>query len=117
MKGHGNGRGRRWYIHRGCVLIAYVAVAKQRLLAKTVPTSGHRAGLANVAGFVTAFYVHGVLLVPGISTVLVPSAIFLVLSSGVLSSIYRTKYPVLSERAVQKIASSSGDDYQSIMGL
>jgi hypothetical protein len=75
MKGHGNDRGRRWYIYRGCVLIAYVAVAKQRLLAKTVPTSGHRAGLANVAGFVTAFYVHEVLLVPGISTVLVPSAI------------------------------------------
>ena len=75
MKGHGNDRGRRWYIYRGCVLIAYVAVAKQRLLAKTVPTSGHRAGLANVAGFVTAFYVHGVLLVLGISTVLVPFTI------------------------------------------
>ena len=75
MKGHGNDRGRHWHIYRGCVLIAYVAVAKQRLLAKTVPTSGHRAGLANVASFVTAFYVRGVLLVLGISTVLVPTTI------------------------------------------
>ena len=75
MKGHGNDRGRHRYIYRGCFLIAYVAVAKQRLLAKTVPTSGHGAGLANVASFVTAFYVRGVLLVLGISTVLVPTTI------------------------------------------
>ena len=29
------------------------------LLAKTVPTAGRAAGLANVAGFVAAFYLHG----------------------------------------------------------
>ena len=44
------------------------------LLAKTVPLSGHRAGLANVAGFVAAFYVHGTLSIFGISILLVKSA-------------------------------------------
>lgn len=44
------------------------------LIAKTVPLSGHRAGLANVAGFVTAFYVHGTLSIFGISILLVQSA-------------------------------------------
>ena len=44
------------------------------LIAKTVPLSGHRAGLANVAGFVGAFYLHGTLSVFGISILLVQSA-------------------------------------------
>ena len=44
------------------------------LIAKTVPLYGHRAGLANVAGFVAAFYVHGTLSIFGISIVLVQSA-------------------------------------------
>ena len=44
------------------------------LIAKTVPLSGHRAGLANVAGFVAAFYVHGTLSIFGISMLLVQSA-------------------------------------------
>ena len=44
------------------------------LIAKTVPLSGHRAGLANVAGFVAAFYVHGTLSIVGISMLLVQSA-------------------------------------------
>ena len=44
------------------------------LIAKTVPLSGHRAGLANVAGFVAAFYVHGTLSIYGISILLVQSA-------------------------------------------
>ena len=44
------------------------------LLAKTVPTSGRSAGFANVAGFVTAFYLHGALSVLGISLILVQSA-------------------------------------------
>ncbi len=44
------------------------------LIAKTVPLSGHKAGLANVAGFVGAFYVHGTLSVFGISILLVQSA-------------------------------------------
>ncbi len=43
------------------------------LIAKTVPTSGRSAGFANVAGYVTAFYVHGALLVLGISLILVQS--------------------------------------------
>jgi len=44
------------------------------LIAKTVPTSGRVAGLANVAGFVTAFYLHGALSILGISLILVQSA-------------------------------------------
>lgn len=44
------------------------------LVAKTVPTSGRPAGFANVAGFVTAFYLHGALSILGISVVLVQSA-------------------------------------------
>ncbi|HBS22827.1 MULTISPECIES: LysE family translocator [Thalassospira] len=44
------------------------------LIAKTVPTSGRAAGFANVAGFVTAFYLHGTLSILGISVILVQSA-------------------------------------------
>ncbi|WP_105102317.1 LysE family translocator [Microbulbifer pacificus] len=44
------------------------------LIAKTVPTAGHRAGFANIWGFVAAFYVHGTLSVFGISVLLVQSA-------------------------------------------
>lgn len=44
------------------------------LVAKTVPTSGKAAGFANVAGFVTAFYLHGALSILGISIILVQSA-------------------------------------------
>lgn len=44
------------------------------LIAKTVPTSGRAAGFANVAGFVTAFYLHGALSIFGISIILVRSA-------------------------------------------
>ena len=44
------------------------------LIAKTVPTSGRAAGLANIAGFVAAFYAHGALSILGISVILVQSA-------------------------------------------
>ena len=44
------------------------------LIARTVPTSGRAAGFANVAGFVTGFYLHGALAILGISIVLVQSA-------------------------------------------
>ncbi len=44
------------------------------LIAKIVPTSGRKAGFANVAGFVTAFYLHGALSIFGISLILVRSA-------------------------------------------
>ncbi len=44
------------------------------LIAKTVPTSGKRAGFANIAGFVAAFYLHGALSILGISIILVQSA-------------------------------------------
>lgn len=44
------------------------------LIARTVLTSGRAAGFANVAGFVTAFYLHGALSVLGISVLLVQSA-------------------------------------------
>lgn len=45
------------------------------LIARTVPTSGRSAGFANIAGFVTAFYVHGALSILGISILLVQSAV------------------------------------------
>jgi len=44
------------------------------LIAKTVPTSGRLAGFANVAGFVSAYYLHGALSFFGISVLLVQSA-------------------------------------------
>ena len=44
------------------------------LLAKTVPIFGRRAGLANVAGFVSAFYLHGALSILGVSALLTQSA-------------------------------------------
>lgn len=45
------------------------------LIAKTVPTSGRAAGFANVAGFVTGFYLHGAMAILGLSIILVQSAI------------------------------------------
>ncbi len=44
------------------------------LIAKTVPTSGYKAGLSNIAGFVAAFYLHGTLSIFGISILLVQSS-------------------------------------------
>lgn len=44
------------------------------LIAKTVPGSGRRAGVANVCGFVTAFYLHGALAIFGVSILLVRSS-------------------------------------------
>ncbi len=44
------------------------------LIAKTVPISGKAAGFANVAGFLAAFYVHGLLSILGISILLTKSA-------------------------------------------
>ncbi|MEN3791647.1 LysE family translocator [Fulvimarina sp. MAC3] len=44
------------------------------LIAKTVPASGPMAGFANVAGFVSAFYLHGTLSILGISALLMRSA-------------------------------------------
>lgn len=44
------------------------------LIAKTVPSSGKKAGFANIAGFIAAFYVHGVLSILGISVILTNSA-------------------------------------------
>lgn len=44
------------------------------LIAKTVPISGRTAGFANIAGFVTAFYLHGALSILGISVILLQSA-------------------------------------------
>ena len=64
-------------------LLSFVAVAALLvispgpngvLVAKTVPTSGRAAGLANVTGFVAAFYLHGALSIFGISLILVQSA-------------------------------------------
>ncbi|EPZ9280963.1 TPA: LysE family translocator [Vibrio parahaemolyticus] len=44
------------------------------LIAKTVPLSGKQAGMANIGGFIVAFYVHGTLSIFGISVLLVQSA-------------------------------------------
>lgn len=44
------------------------------LIARTVPTSGQRAGFANVLGFVSAFYLHGALSILGLSLILTQSA-------------------------------------------
>lgn len=44
------------------------------LIAKTVPVSGKAAGFANIAGFISAFFVHGSLSVLGLSVLLVQSA-------------------------------------------
>ena len=44
------------------------------LIARTVPTSGIAAGFANIAGFFTAFYIHGTLSILGISIILLQSA-------------------------------------------
>lgn len=44
------------------------------LIARTVPTSGPAAGFANIAGFFTAFYIHGALSILGISIILLQSA-------------------------------------------
>ncbi len=44
------------------------------LIAKTVPISGRIAGFASIAGFVSAFYLHGALSILGISVILVQSA-------------------------------------------
>lgn len=60
------------------VIVASLLVASPgpngALIAKTVPTSGRSAGFANVAGFVTGFYLHGALSILGISIILVQSA-------------------------------------------
>lgn len=44
------------------------------LIAKSVASSGRRAGFANIAGFVAAFYVHCTLAVFGLSIIIVQSA-------------------------------------------
>ncbi len=56
------------------------------LIAKTVPQSGKKAGLANVFGFLAAFYLHGALSILGISVLLTKSAdaFFIVKALGAL---------------------------------
>ena len=44
------------------------------LIARLVPTSGRVAGFAAIAGFFTAFYIHGTLSILGISILLMQSA-------------------------------------------
>lgn len=44
------------------------------LIFKTVPFQGKRKGVANVVGFLTAFYLHGIFSVFGLSAVIVGSA-------------------------------------------
>jgi len=60
------------------------------LIAKTVPLSGKKAGFANVAGFLSAFYIHGSLSLLGISVLLTKSAeaFFIVKIIGAMYLIY-----------------------------
>ena len=44
------------------------------MVARTVPTSGRQAGFANVAGFIAAFYLHGMFSILGLSLILMQSA-------------------------------------------
>lgn len=44
------------------------------LIAKTVPTSGVRAGFANIAGFFSAFWIHGTFSILGLSVIVMQSA-------------------------------------------
>ncbi|QEW08364.1 LysE family translocator [Nitrincola iocasae] len=92
------------------------------LVAKTVPTSGRKAGFANVWGFVAAFYVHGTLSIFGISILLVQSAqaffIFKLLGAGYLCWIgiksllavwsNKQKTALLSSKKKQNIISTRG---------
>ena len=43
-------------------------------IAKTVPTSGVAAGLANIAGFFTTFYINGTMSILGLSLIIMQSA-------------------------------------------
>lgn len=62
----------------GFVFIALLLVVSPGpnglLIAKTVPTSGKKAGFANIAGFVIAFTFHGSFSVLGLSVLLTSSA-------------------------------------------
>ncbi|MGB0682451.1 MAG: LysE family translocator [Magnetovibrionaceae bacterium] len=67
----------------GTDLLAYVILVvvlvvspgpNSLLLTKTVPLSGRGAGTANAIGFVTGFYVHGLLAFFGLSLILLRSA-------------------------------------------
>jgi len=60
------------------------------LIAKTVSLSGRGTGVANVAGFVSAFYLHGLLSIFGISLILAQSAaaFFVVKLAGALYLCY-----------------------------
>ncbi len=92
------------------------------LVAKTVPTSGRKAGFANVWGFVAAFYVHGTLSIFGVSILLVQSAqaffIFKLLGAGYLCWIgiksllavwsNKQKTALLSSKKKQNIISTRG---------
>ncbi len=44
------------------------------LIAKTVPTSGRSSGFANVLGFMSAFYLHGLFVIFGLSILIMRSA-------------------------------------------
>lgn len=45
------------------------------LIAKTVPASGALAGFANIAGFFSAFWLHGTLSILGLSVIVMQSAV------------------------------------------
>ncbi|WP_086482128.1 LysE family translocator [Oceanospirillum sanctuarii] len=99
------------------------------LIAKTVPLSGHRAGLINIAGFVAAFYVHGTLSIFGISILLVQSAnaffVFKMLGAayliwlGIKALRNAIRQPAaqstLAEEPVQKPVSMKGAFYEGFL--
>jgi len=99
------------------------------LIAKTVPLSGHRAGLINIAGFVAAFYVHGTLSIFGISILLVQSAnaffVFKMLGAayliwlGIKALRNAIRQPAaqstLAEESLQKPVSMKGAFYEGFL--
>lgn len=80
------------------------------LIAKTVPTSGKRAGFANVAGIASAFYLHGALSIFGISILLVQSAnlFFIVKMAGAAYLIWLGVKALLS--AFKPVAVAKDDE-------
>ena len=69
------------------------------LIAKTVPASGKKAGMASVFGFIVAFYLHGMLSVLGVSVLLTNSAEAFMLFK-VLGALYLAWIGIKSLRGV-----------------
>ncbi|WP_432453765.1 LysE family translocator [Agarivorans sp. QJM3NY_29] len=79
------------------------------LIAKTVPTSGKKAGFLNIAGFVAAFYLHGCVSIFGLAALLYQSATAFMLLK-IVGAIYLTWIGLKSLWAAYKPKPSSSED-------